>query len=389
MTPAARVAAAITILDTIFAGHTAEKALSDWARGSRFAGSKDRAALRDLVFDALRKRASSAAIGGALTGRGVMIGGLVQDGVDLSDVFTGEGHAPTALTDDEAAHVQAAPTLNPAETVDLPAWLWTLWQDELGDDAVAAAMTLRDRAPLFLRVNRRRGTVEAAIKSLAADNIDVAGHDTQPGCLRVLSNPRRVKLSDAYETGLVEIQDAASQIAVAALGIPDGAAVLDYCAGGGGKALAIADLYDCDVTAHDVAVQRTQDIAPRAARAGVAVDIVTTDALSQRFDVVVADAPCSGSGTWRRNPESKWDFTPDKLRDFSALQGEVIADAARLVRPDGTLFYMTCSVLADENDRVVDRFVQSNAGWSAKPILRLLPTDASDGFYLCKLTKTG
>ena len=99
MTPAARVAAAITILDTIFAGHTAEKALSDWARGSRFAGSKDRAALRDLVFDALRKQASCAGIGGALTGRGVMIGSLVQDGVDLSDVFTGEGHAPTALTD--------------------------------------------------------------------------------------------------------------------------------------------------------------------------------------------------------------------------------------------------------------------------------------------------
>jgi len=132
MTPAARVAAAITVLDDILADRTAEKALSDWGRNSRFAGSKDRAALRDLVFDALRKRGSCAAIGGGLTGRGLMIGLLAQDGIDPATMFTGEGHAPEPLTDDEVAHLATKPTLYAHDAVDLPAWLWPVWQADLG-----------------------------------------------------------------------------------------------------------------------------------------------------------------------------------------------------------------------------------------------------------------
>jgi 16S rRNA (cytosine967-C5)-methyltransferase len=391
MTPSARVAAAITVLDDILAGRTAEKALSDWGRGSHFAGSKDRAALRDLVFDALRKRASCAAIGGALTGRGLMIGSLVQDDVDLATMFTGEGHAPAALDADEMTHLGTTPQLLPHDAVDLPEWLWTLWETELGDAAQATAQILRDRAPLFLRVNARRGSVADVVKSLDDEGIEVAEHDTQSGCLRVLSNPRRGKMAAAYETGLVEIQDAASQIAGTALEISDGATVLDYCAGGGGKALAIADRFNCQVSAYDIAEQRTKDIAPRAERAEVLIEVVTSEALNRDagYDVVVVDAPCSGSGTWRRNPEAKWGFTQDKLNEFSALQTEVIVAASALVRPAGVLYYMTCSVLSDENDQVVQRFVDNNSGWTAEPILRLLPSDASDGFFLCKLTKSG
>jgi 16S rRNA (cytosine967-C5)-methyltransferase len=198
-------------------------------------------------------------------------------------------------------------------------------------------------------------------------------------------------MAAAYETGLVEIQDAASQIAVAALEIPDGATVLDYCAGGGGKALAITDRFNCQVSAYDIAEQRTKDIAPRAERAGVLIEVVTTEALNPDagYDIVVVDAPCSGSGTWRRNPEAKWGFTQDNLNEFSALQSEVIVAASAFVRPAGVLYYMTCSVLSDENDQVVQRFVDDNAGWTVEPILRLLPSDASDGFFLCKLTKSG
>ncbi|MEO9864275.1 MAG: RsmB/NOP family class I SAM-dependent RNA methyltransferase [Yoonia sp.] len=391
MTPAARVAAAITVLDDILAGRTAEKALSDWARGSRFAGSKDRAALRDLVFDALRKRASSAAIGGALTGRGLMIGSIHQDGVDLATMFSGEGHAPSPLTVEENDHLDAALSMPKYDAVDLPEWLWDQWQTDLGEIAEETALTLRERAPLFLRVNTRRGSTKAAIQSLSEDGVDVVEHDTQAGCLRVVSNPRRVKLSTAYTTGLIEIQDAASQMAVSALDIADGATVLDYCAGGGGKALAIADMFDCAVTAHDVAIQRTVDIAPRADRAGVQIDVLNTDELDRQssYDLVVADAPCSGSGTWRRNPEAKWAFSPAKLSDFSALQSDVILAASQHVRTSGTLYYMTCSVLKEENQHVVDRFLRDHEGWSAEPILQLYPNDQSDGFYLCKLTKSG
>ncbi len=388
MTPAARVAAAITVLDDILTDRTAETALSDWGRNSRFAGSKDRAALRDLVFDALRKRGSCAALGGSLTGRGLMIGLFASDGGDPAAMFTGEGHAPDALTDDEAAHLAANPGISDHDAVDLPAWLWPVWQADLGDAAVAAAETLRHRAPLYLRVNQRRGTVTDAIAALAAENITVSAHPTQEGCLQVDTNPRRVKLSEAFESGLVEVQDAASQIAVATMDVPNGAQVLDYCAGGGGKALAIADQFDCAVTAHDVATQRTKDIEPRADRAGVQIDVVTTDALTAIYDVVIADAPCSGSGTWRRNPEEKWLFTPEKLSNFNTLQGEVIVDAARYVKSGGTLYYMTCSVFSDENDAVITRFTENHPDWTAQDTLRLLPSDTSDGFFLCKLTKS-
>jgi 16S rRNA (cytosine967-C5)-methyltransferase len=391
MTPAARIDAAITILDDILTGRTAEKALSDWGRNSRFAGSKDRAALRDLVFDALRMRGSCAAFGGGLTGRGLMIGLAVISGADVTAMFTGIGHAPDTLSEAETDHVAQTPDLAEHDANDMPAWLWPVWQADLGAAAEDAAQILRSRAPLYLRVNQRRGTVENAINALAAEQIAVSGHDTQPGCLRVESNPRRVKLSRAFEDGLVEVQDAASQIAVAQLAVPNGARVLDYCAGGGGKSLAIADQFECTVTAHDIAEQRTKDIGPRADRAGVNIDVRSPDTLPKDdlFDIVVVDAPCSGSGTWRRNPESKWSLTSEKLANFSVLQGEVILTAAMHVRAGGALYYMTCSVFDAENRSVVDHFVRGQSDWTAEEILRLKPSDQSDGFYLCKLTKTG
>lgn len=390
MTPAARVSAAITVLDDILDGRTAEKALSDWARGSRFAGSKDRAALRDLVFDALRKRASCAARGGSLTGRGLMLG-LCAEAGDPALMFTGEGHAPTVLTSEEIAHLQSELTLPVAVANDMPDWVWPVWQQDLGESATGAAQILRTRAPLYLRVNQRRGSIVDAIASLAAEGVEVIVHEAQSGCLRVGTNPRRVKLSQAYETGLIEVQDAASQTAVSHLTIPDGAHVLDYCAGGGGKALAISDGFDCSVTAHDIAEQRMKDVAPRADRAGANILQVQTDALKAAgpFDVVIVDAPCSGSGTWRRNPEAKWAFTMAKLNNFSGLQADVIASAAAYVRPGGSLYYMTCSVFRAENDSVVDGFIARDLTWSKGAVLRLVPSATSDGFYMCQLTKTG
>jgi 16S rRNA (cytosine967-C5)-methyltransferase len=389
MTPAARVSAAITVLDDILDGRTAEKALSDWGRSSRFAGSKDRAALRDLVFDALRKRASCAARGGSLTGRGLMLG-LCADSDDPALMFTGEGHAPAVLTSEEIAHLQSELTLPVAVANDMPDWVWPVWQDDLGEDATDAAQILRSRAPLYLRVNQRRGSIVNAIASLAAEGVAVSAHEVQLGCLRVETNPRRVKLSQAYETGLIEVQDAASQTAVSQLTIPDGARVLDYCAGGGGKALAISDGFDCSVTAHDIAEQRMKDIAPRAERAGANILQAQTDALEAAglFDVVIVDAPCGGSGTWRRNPEAKWAFTENKLNSFSALQAEVIATAATYVRPGGMLYYMTCSVFTAENDSVVDGLIARDQTWSKGAVLKLVPSASSDGFYMCQLTKT-
>lgn len=383
MRPAARVAAAITVLDDILGGRTAEQALSSWARGSRFAGSKDRAALRDLVFDALRKRASCAALGGGLHGRGLMVGLGITDGWDMTVLFSGEGHSAASLSVAEEALCADPAALSLPDQNDIPAWLWPVWCADLKDAAVDAAQTLRARAPLYLRVNQRRAATSDVMAALAEDGIETVAHTGLAGCLQVVSNPRRVQMSSVYTDGLVEVQDAASQLAVARLEIGTGARLLDYCAGGGGKALAIADRFDCMVVAHDVAAQRMSDIPTRAARAGVTITVCDTQALDMQppFDVVVVDAPCSGSGTWARNPEDKWNFTPDKLHGFNVLQGDVLASAAAHVKAGGQVAYMTCSVFAVENEAVVAGFLEQRPDWSAARALRLVPGQGADGFF--------
>ena len=387
MTPGARVAAAISILDQVLDGTAAEAALTGWARGSRFAGSKDRAAVRDLVFDALRARRSLAARGGAMTGRGLMIGLALRDDLGLDALFDGAGHAPAPLNDAERAQSGDATPLPDPVAHDMPDWLWPLWCDSLGDDASAAALAQQARAPVFLRINRRRGDSRTVIAALADDDVTAVPHPTVPGCLEVTGNARRIGQSRAYTDGLVELQDASSQLAIQAVPVESGARVLDYCAGGGGKALGFADQHDAAVFAHDIAPERMRDLPARAARAGVTITQLRTDALARQapFDVVFCDAPCSGSGTWRRTPDAKWRLAADDLDRLCATQAEVIRAAAPLVAPGGVLAYATCSVLRSENDGIVDDFLVANPGWRRDRTERLYPGAAGDGFFLSVL----
>ncbi len=383
MTPGARVAAAIAVLDQIRDGAFAEQALTAWARASRFAGAKDRAALRDHVFDVLRCRRSL----GDGDERALMLRLLQRDGSDLAQVFTGLGHAPAPPSAAEAAALAAPLDLSDAVACDLPDWLWPVWQDSLGPAAIKAATAQQARAEVFLRVNRRKTDVAGVIAALADDGIAVEPHDSVDLCLVVRDNPRRIKLSAAYLDGRVELQDAASQRAVQMVPVAPGARVLDYCAGGGGKALAFADRHDAAVFAHDIAAARMADLPDRAARAGVAITRLSPDQLDRHapYDVVFCDAPCSGSGTWRRSPDAKWRLTRDRLDALCAIQNEVIARAATLVAPQGLLAYATCSVLQDENDAVVARFVQAHPGWAVTLRDQRLPGPDGDGFFLTLL----
>ena len=388
MTPAARLSAAIAVLDAIIAGARAEQALATWGRASRFAGSGDRAALRDIVFDVLRAKVSLGRLGGAETGRGLVLGLLRRAGQDAGALFTGEGHAPAPLSPTERAHLAAPVPLAPPDACDIPAWLWPAWQESLGAQAVAAAEVLQRRGPVTLRVNLSRGSRDAAQASLAAEGID-----TQPGevktALHVTAQERKIARSAAFLSGHVELQDAASQQAVARLHVAPGARVLDYCAGGGGKALAFADLPGVHVTAHDIAPRRMVDLPARAARAGVQIDLTETAALPglAPFDLVFCDAPCSGSGTWRRTPEAKWALTPDMLHDYARMQAGVLASAAPLVAPGGRLAYATCSVLQAENRASVAGFLAAQPGWRCVDEMALVPTDTQDGFYLAVLAR--
>lgn len=386
MTPAARIAAAIVLLDRILDGAAAEQALTAWGRASRFAGSADRAAVRDLVFGALRRRRSWAALGGADTGRGLMLGRLAEAGEAADTLFTGEGHAPAALTAAEAAHLAAPPALGVAEALDCPDWLLPLFRDSLGAAAEATLGALRDRAPVFLRVNAGRTDTAAALAALAAEEIAARPVPGVPGALEVTGNERRIHASAAYRDGLVELQDAASQALVLRLPLSSGDRVLDYCAGGGGKTLAMAARMPLELAAHDADPRRMADLPARAARAGVTVRLCTRPPVGP-FDLVLTDVPCSGSGSWRRAPEAKWRLTPTRLAELCRIQAEILDRAAPLVRPGGTLAYATCSVLAAENQAQVAAFLARGPGWRLADEARFLPGAAGDGFYLAVLAR--
>lgn len=378
MTPAARLQAAAEIIDRISGGVPAEKALTNWARNSRYAGSKDRRAVRDHVFDCLRMWRSTAALGGAETGRGRVLGLLRSAGVDPETVFTGQGHAPVPLTDEEKAAGSAA---DGYAAWDLPDWLGRRFTDGLGDKAQAAALSLRHRAEVYLRVNTLKGDLATAQAELAGEGITTEPHELSPTALRVTGGARQVARSQSYLTGLVELQDAASQAVVDILPLQTGMRVLDYCAGGGGKTLAMAARLDGGpIMAHDANVGRMSDLPARAERAAAKVDVVEN--LTGQFDLVLCDVPCSGSGAWRRSPEGKWRFEPEGLETLLELQSEILNQAKELVAEGGFLAYATCSVLPAENAAQAERFFQNNQGWIQQAERQFLPEDGGDGFYV-------
>ncbi|SIS80697.1 RsmB/NOP family class I SAM-dependent RNA methyltransferase [Phaeovulum vinaykumarii] len=396
MTPAARAQTAIEILDRHLDGTPAEAALTQWARGARFAGSGDRAAVRDLVYDALRCRASLAARGG-LTGRGLIAAQVLAAGGALDAIFTGARHAPAPLTPEELARLAAGaddgPAANAAESsaedlaaLDCPEWLAPLLRADLGADFEPVMRAQRQRAPLFLRANLARNDRAAAAAALAAEGIETTPHPLAPTALEVTAGARRVQGARAYVEGLVEVQDASSQAMVAALPLAPGDRVLDYCAGGGGKALAMA-ARGARVAAHDVEAARMRDIAPRAARAGVRIEKLAPGAVRGVWDLVLVDAPCSGSGTWRRTPEAKWRLDAARLAALNALQDQVLAEGAAHVRPGGHLAYMTCSLLSCENGARVAAFLAAHPGWSLAVRQDLTPLSGGDGFHFSLLCR--
>lgn len=384
MTPGARVAAAIGVIDAIRDGAAAEQALTNWARGARYAGSGDRAAVRDHVFDVLRRWRSSAALGGGDDGRALLLGVLRGQGLDPDGFFTGEGHAPPPLSEAERAAGRAPEGV---EARDLPDWLWPRFQAALEDGAERAAERLRHRAPVTLRVNARRMTQEAAQAALAAEGILCQPVDDIKMALHVIKGERKISQSPLYLSGAVELQDASSQAAMEALDLPEGARVLDYCAGGGGKTLALAARIEGEWFAHDASARRMSDLPARAGRAGARVRLCETPDLQglRPFDAVLCDVPCSGSGTWRRGPQAKWALTPEGLADLGRVQADILAQAAALVVPGGRLIYCTCSVFTEENGQVVDCFSSDFPGW-VQVFAKRWPISASgDGFFLAQL----
>lgn len=390
MTPGARLAAAIGCLEAIDAGQAAEQALTRWARASRYAGSKDRAAVRDHVFDVLRAKDSCARLGGSDAPRALVLGLCALQDMDAPALFAGGTYDPAALSDVELQiwTTRAARMAQAQMLWNMPAAASDALLATHRERALDIALTLRDRAPVDVRVNLRKATLDGAQAALLDAGITSAPCAISKTALRITEGARKLRLSKAFEEGLVELQDAGSQALVDHLmgfAAPrNPARILDFCAGGGGKSLAMAAQYEAQFVAHDISAARMQDIPARAARAGVQIDISGPAELAgyAPFDLVLCDAPCTGSGAWRRAPDAKWRFTAEQLDQMTQMQRQVLADAAPLVAPGGLLAYATCSVFDDENEALIARVLPDLPRFEQVSQFSIVPTEGADGFFL-------
>ena len=429
MTPAARLSAAIELIDTIDAQRVpAAKALKEWGTAHRYAGSGDRAGISGLIWDVLRRRASSAWLMDADTPRARVLGMLkLERGMNVDTIAAlcdGGRFAPEPLTSAEQAALTSRTLAEapPHVAGDYPEWLAPAFAESFGAEAAEAGRALAERAPVDLRVNVLKSSQEKALAALA--HLLPVATPLSPIGLRIAvrADGRGVALSaePAYVRGLVEVQDEGSQLATLLSGAKPGQQVLDLCAGAGGKTLAMAGMManQGQIYATDTDGRRLAPIFSRLERSGArnvqvraprgAQEILRD--LEGRCDLVFVDAPCSGTGAWRRSPDAKWRMRPGALEQRIKDQIETLETAARYVKPGGRIVYVTCSVLEAENEDRITSFLEARADFlpldaahmaraAGLPALvehasrlgaglRLDPLrTATDGFYIAALTR--
>lgn len=389
MRSSARVAAAIDILDHVLLGAPAEKVLTNWARSNRYAGSGDRAAIRDIVFDCLRNRESFMFLSGQRSGRGLAIGRALHEGHDLSLDFNSDRFSASEVTDDERTLFCSIESAAEHIAADCLEWLVPQLKASLGDRFEAVMQCLKTRAPMDLRVNIAKSSKAKAQQALRGLGIETIEVDGVPNALRAVAPSRKLASSAPYLNGDVELQDAGAQLICERLPA-DGGRVLDYCAGGGGKALALAARApELEISAFDLSQSRLEHLVPRADRAGARINCLSKDPVQsdQKYNLLILDVPCSGSGSWRRNPDAKWRLTKTSLDSLRTTQAEILDKTKALVQPGGHIAYITCSLLDCENGDQVDHFLLKNTDWIKLDSLTLLPSDMSDGFYYSLLKK--
>jgi 16S rRNA (cytosine967-C5)-methyltransferase len=377
-----RLAAAIEVLEDIERRHRpAAEALKDWGLSHRFAGAGDRAAIGNIVYDALRRKRSAGWLLDSETPRALGFGALFlewNETVESLDVaLAGDKFAPEPLSESEAALLssRSLETAPDAVRADCPDWCVPLLEQSYGDDWVAEGQGLSKRPPLDLRVNTLkadRSRVLSELQGTDAQESPIAVQGIRIPPINGHSRHPNVQAEPAFQKGWFEVQDEGSQI-VAELAAPSSAAqVLDYCAGAGGKTLSLSASMGNrgQIFAYDSEKMRLAPIFDRLKRAGSRnVQVISAPAglapLAGQMDLVLVDAPCTGSGTWRRRPDAKWRLAHKQL-DVRVEEQSAILDAARAyVRPGGHLVYITCSIFEEENQRQVAAFVKRNPHFSA------------------------
>jgi len=398
-----------------FAG-PADQVVSRYFRANRELGQNDRAFVAEAVYAVLRRKRSLETAAGSVAPRALLLGALTR--VQGLSARALEG-VLRAGEQELVARARAAKeaTWPAAVRADLPDWLWQRLEAEQGmAEAMRIAQGLLNPAPLDLRVNLARTDRESALAALAASGIDSAPTPYSPAGIRLAGKPA-INRHPLFEQGLVEVQDEGSQLLAYLVAPRRGEMVADFCAGAGGKTLALAMIMRGAgrLYAMDVSARRLHALGPRAARAGVSnvhplalagEGDVRAKRLAGKLDRVLVDAPCSGFGTLRRNPDLKWRHGPDAIVELAQKQFSILRAAARLVKPGGRLVYATCSILEAENEAVVERFVAAHPEFvalscgellagqriplSAGERLRLWPhLHGTDGFFAAAMERRG
>ena len=407
-----RLSAAIEILEEFERRRTPLKtAIADWARGARYAGAKDRAWISGLCLDVLRKRNSLAWAMGGDSARLLALGALRflwgMPVEDLSLLAAEEPHGPGPLSGgeknrlanpeallgfaetgvllDHRLDADAAQQLRadlPAHVLgDYPDWLAPYISRVFGRKAAAIMPAFARRADIDLRVNTLKTTPDkalVALRKIKGEEIPLLATAARIAAPPANLRAPAVSIIPAFNKGWLEVQDLGSQIAAAAAGDIKGAQLLDYCAGGGGKTLALAAMMENtgQLYAYDCDPRRLKPLYHRAKRAGLRNLQIRSpagdegrDDLIGKMDVVFVDAPCSGAGTWRRHPDTKWRLTPKQLERRQAEQDQVLKEAADFVKPGGRMVYVTCSFLMEENEDRLSLFLKSQADFALAPTL--------------------
>lgn len=398
MTPGARLAAAVEVLQDMADHHrTAQIALADWGKSHRFAGSKDRSAIGNLVFDVLRRKQSLAAQMESDSPRALVLAAAMRAfGVcadEVSSLADGQGHSLPALTDEELAGLSRDLPEGIAAHIsgDFPEWLNASFERAFGDHAAAEGAALAQRAPIDLRVNTLKADREKLLKALS--QYGAVATPLAPAGVRIpppqgQGKAPHVEAEAAHGKGWFEVQDEGSQLAALLAGAKPKEQVLDLCAGSGGKTLAMSALMGNtgQIMAYDRDKAQLRPIHERLKRAGARnVQVMTAGdedallALGPRFDLVLVDAPCTGSGTWRRKPDAKWRLKPGNLEQRCAEQQAVLGLASQLVKPGGRIVYITCSVLPEENEDQVSAFLERDHAFSTAELAEVSGLAVTNG----------
>jgi len=385
MTPSARLQAVIDILDELArTRQPADRVLRAWGRAHRFAGSKDRAAIAEHLYRIERHRASFGWRMRSDTPRALAMASVLEEAETL---FSGAAYGPAALTEAERAVLAAAPGEAPAHVRgEYPQFLEAELARAFGPGLMDEMQAAQERAPVDLRVNTLKASRDEVVRALA----DASVTPYSPWGIRIPAGVTGLERHPLFLAGAFEFQDEAAQLAVLRARAEPGQRVLDLAAGAGGKALALAaQMEDTGkIVAHDISAARLAQIAPRAQRAGVTIIRTQTEPPRGRFDLVFLDAPCSGSGTWRRAPENKWRLTPERLAELNGLQDRLLDMAAA---HGDRIVYATCSILPCENEDRVAAFLRSHPEFAAEgAFFRATPlSTGTDGFFAAVLARPG